>query len=139
MDRTIDHNSPVPLHAQVEAYLRELIRQEEYRNGALLPNELALSKQFGISRNTFRSAMDRLVLEGLVVRKKGIGSRVNTAMLTTTLTEWDSFSREMTTKGRVLRTIAKEISWVNASDEVAAAMDIEPGARLCCLKRVKGV
>ena len=139
MDPVIDHSSPVPLHAQVEAYLRELIRQEEYRGGALLPNELTLSKRFGISRNTFRTAMDRLVLEGLVVRKKGIGSRVNTAMLTTTLTEWDSFSREMTTKGRVLRTIAKEISWISASEEVAAAMDIQPGTQLCCLRRVKGV
>lgn len=136
---TIDHNSPVPLHMQVEAYLRELIKREEYRGGALLPNELDLSKQFGISRNTFRSAMDRLVLEGLVVRKKGIGSRVNTAMLSTTLTEWDSFSREMTTKGNVMRTIAKEIRWVRASEEIAAALGVEPGAEVCRLERVRGV
>ena len=87
MEAAIDQNSPVPLHIQVEKYLRELITREEYRNGSTLPDEIRLSKQFGISRNAFRAAMDRLVLEGLVLRKRGVGSRVNTARITTILTE----------------------------------------------------
>src|SRR5580658_1273227 len=34
----IDQNSDVPLHAQVRELLRELIREPEYQNGALLPD-----------------------------------------------------------------------------------------------------
>ena len=59
--KEIDYSSSIPLHLQVEKYLRELIRQEEYQNGGLLPSEVDLSKRFGVSRSTFRSAMDRLV------------------------------------------------------------------------------
>jgi len=53
----IDHNSNSPLHYQAEVILRKLIESEEYRNGKLLPNEVALSEQLGISRNTLRQAI----------------------------------------------------------------------------------
>lgn len=138
MRNTIDHDSPIPLHIQVEKFLRELITLEEYQEGKLLPNEVELSKKFGISRNTFRAAMDRLVLEGLVIRKKGIGSRVNKTKIATTLTEWDSFSREMTTKGKEMKTLSKSVEWVEADEEVALAFSIEPGSRVCRLERLKG-
>ena len=41
----LNHNSSTPLHVQAEEYIRELIRQEEYRKGKLLPNEVVLSKE----------------------------------------------------------------------------------------------
>lgn len=139
MKNKIDHNSPIPIHVQVESYLRELIEQEEYQEGKFLPNEVELSKKMGISRNTFRAAMDRLVLEGLVIRKKGVGSKVNKSKIKTTLTEWDSFSREMTTKGKLLKTISKEVQWVEADEEIAAALDVKPGTAVCRLERIRGV
>lgn len=139
MENKINHDSPIPLHIQVENYLRELIKQEEYQQGKLLPNEIEMSKRFGISRNTFRAAMDRLVLEGLVIRKKGIGSKVNKTKISTTLTEWDSFSREMTTKGKLLRNISKEIRWVEADEEVARALSVDAGTSICRLERIEGV
>lgn len=139
MKNKIDHNSPIPIHVQVESYLRELIEQEEYQEGKFLPNEVELSKKMGISRNTFRAAMDRLVLEGLVIRKKGVGSKVNKSKIKTTLTEWDSFSREMTTKGKLLKTISKEAQWVEADEEIAAALDVKPGTAVCRLERIRGV
>jgi GntR family transcriptional regulator len=134
----IDHSSAIPLHIQVERYLRELVKQEEYQNGKLLPNELALSKRFGISRGTFRSAMDRLVRDGLVTRKKGIGSVVNKKRLSTTLSRWSSFSEEMSTKGIELRTISKKIKRVEADGATALALGIKEGETVCRLERLKG-
>ena len=72
----IDHSSAVPLHAQVETLLRELIELPKYKNGGLLPKEVDLAKQLGISRNTLRQATNKLEYEGLLVRKKGVGTRV---------------------------------------------------------------
>ena len=70
MKFTIDHKSPVPLHAQVELLLRELIELEEYQNGKVLPSEVEISNRLAISRSTVRQAIKKLVFEGLLVRKK---------------------------------------------------------------------
>ena len=48
----IDHTSPVPLRAQVEQLLRELALKPDYQKGALLPDEVALAAQLGVSRGT---------------------------------------------------------------------------------------
>lgn len=49
----IDHNSDIPLHLQAEEILRQLIESEEYKNGnKYLPNEVELSRELDISRNT---------------------------------------------------------------------------------------
>ena len=57
MKLELDHNSSTPLHQQAEEVLRKMIQQEDYRNGKLLPNEVDLSKQLNISRNTLRQKL----------------------------------------------------------------------------------
>ena len=64
MKISIDHNSAIPLYLQIENQLRNIIREPEYKKGKMLPNEVDLSKQLGISRNTLRQAINNLVTEG---------------------------------------------------------------------------
>jgi len=134
----IDHNSHVPLHVQVEQILRKLIQQEEYQNGKLLPGEQEMSKKLGISRNTFRAAMNKLVYEGLVVRKKGIGTKVNDDVVQTRLTAWTSFTKEMNAKGRPFSDIDKRVSRVKAPDEVAEYLGIKEHTEVQKLERLRG-
>ena len=68
MPEIINVHSALPLNKQVEQYLRRLISQDEYRQGKMLPTELALSEELGVARNTIRAAMDKLVREGLIAR-----------------------------------------------------------------------
>ena len=70
MKLRLDPNSTQPLHQQAEELLRTMIQQEEYKKGKLMPNEVELSKELNISRNTLRQAINRLVFEGLLIRKK---------------------------------------------------------------------
>lgn len=72
----IDPNSSKPLHLQAEEILRRLIEENDYKNGKLLPSETDMSKQLNISRNTLRQAINKLVIEGLLIRKKGVGTKV---------------------------------------------------------------
>ena len=65
----LDPQSRLPLHAQAEELLRELIQRQEYCDGGLLPDEVSLSRRLGISRNTLRAAIGRLVAEGRLERK----------------------------------------------------------------------
>jgi GntR family transcriptional regulator len=39
----LDHQSSIPLRAQVEQLLRDLIRQPKFERGALLPDEVKLA------------------------------------------------------------------------------------------------
>ena len=45
----VNHNSAIPLYLQIEEQLRTIIKGEEYKQGKMLPNEIDLSKQLGIS------------------------------------------------------------------------------------------
>ncbi|RLD23534.1 MAG: GntR family transcriptional regulator, partial [Bacteroidetes bacterium] len=100
MDFKLDQNSPVPLHAQIEEYLRKLITKKEYKSGdKFLPKEMAMSKKLGVSRNTIRQAINKLAHEGLIERKKGIGTKVVTRKISTRLDNWISFTKEMRNQG----------------------------------------
>ena len=61
---------------------RELINRIEagrFPVGSLLPTEMDLCRDFGMSRITVRAAMRELQSRGLVSRRAGIGTRVETA------------------------------------------------------------
>src|SRR6201986_4938321 len=95
----LDHKSPMPLRAQVEQLLRELIQKPEFQNGGLLPDECKLAIQLGVSRGTVRSGISKLVFEGLLQRKAGVGTRVSNRNVESGIQEWHSFTREMASKG----------------------------------------
>ena len=95
MKFTINHKSPVPLHIQAEEVLRQMIQEPEYKGGKILPNEVEMSKHLAISRTTLRQAINKLVFEGLLVRKKKTGTRVAQMPVSSKSNNWLSFSQEM--------------------------------------------
>jgi len=138
MRLTIDHKSPVPLHAQVESLVREMIKSPEYQNKEFLPNEMSLAKQLGISRNTLRQAFNKLVYEGLLVRKKGVGTRVADKNVNTRANNWLSFSQEMKSAGIEIINFDLKVSLIEANEEGAAFFNIEIGKKILKLERVRG-
>jgi GntR family transcriptional regulator len=54
--------------------LRERIRAHACAPGEPLPGEHQLAQQFGVSRVTVRRTLHQLELEGLVVRRRGVGT-----------------------------------------------------------------
>ncbi|MBK7175072.1 MAG: GntR family transcriptional regulator [Bacteroidales bacterium] len=135
---SIDHKSAVPLHAQVETLLRDLISSEEYQTGKFLPNEVNLAKQLGISRNTVRQATNKLVYEGLLIRKKGVGTRVADQSVDTRINNWLSFTQEMQSKGIKIRNYEITTEWVEADEELAAFFRIPEGKKILKMVRLRG-
>lgn len=135
---SIDHKSPIPLHAQVEQLVREMIKLPEYKDNALLPNETSLAKQLGISRNTVRQALNKLVYEGLLIRKKGVGTRVAESGVNTRANNWLSFSQEMRASGINIINFDMKISRVPADSKASAFFDIAEGREIYKLERLRG-
>ncbi len=134
----LDHQSPVPLRAQVEALLRELIREPDYQKGALLPDEVALAAQLGVSRGTVRSGISKLVFEGLLDRKAGVGTRVSNRNIESGIQEWHSFTREMASKGISVENFRVAYQQSEASKDAMQALQLDAPRRLWRLDRVRG-
>lgn len=138
MELRIDQTSNEPLHAQAEKLLRKLIEKEEYKNGKLLPNEVDLSKQLNISRNTLRQAINRLVFEGLLVRKKGYGTIVSKRTVLSGAKNWMSFSQEMKSLGIEVQNFELHVKFEMPEDAVATFFKIPAGQRVLVLERLRG-
>ena len=134
----IDHNSNVPLHQQTENLLRELIEQEEYQNGKLLPKETELADQLKISRNTLRQAINKLVYEGLLVRKKGYGTKVVKKNMMVGFKNWLSFSQEMSQLGIKVINYELHISRQMTSSDIARFFNISEDDKCLKLERLRG-
>ena len=135
----IDHSSKKPLHLQAEEILRQLIESEEYKNGKYLPNEVELSEQLNISRNTLRQAINKLVFEGLLTRKKGVGTKVNKKGVVGGVQNWLSFSQEMKMLGIEIRNFELHLSFKLPTDVIANFFKItRETARCLVMERVRG-
>jgi GntR family transcriptional regulator len=137
MKLSIDHKSPIPLHRQVEQMLRQLIKEPQYAT-KLLPNEIDMAKQLAISRATLRHALNKLVYEGLLVRKKGIGTKVAESSVSSKSNNWLSFSQEMKARGIAIKNFELHISWVYPDEDVAHFFEIKSERKVLKLERLRG-
>ena len=139
MELRIDHSSYKPLHVQVEELFREIIKKEEYKNGKLLPNETELASRLGISRNTVRAGIDKLVNEGILERKRGVGTKViKQKVCSAKLGSWISFTKEMEKTGVKTETFFTSCEKVKAPREVVDAFQLNEDSYVIKLERVKG-
>ena len=138
MKLSLNHNSSIPLHAQVEKLLREMTKKTEYINGLPLPKEVDLAKRLGISRNTIRQATNKLVYEGLLTRKKGVGTYVAKKVVTTNLENWLSFTQEMNDKGISFINYDIHAEFIKPTAEIASVLGIPVEKEILRLDRVRG-
>jgi GntR family transcriptional regulator len=115
-----------------------MIKSPEYQNNAFLPNETSLAKQLGISRNTVRQALNKLVYEGLLIRKKGVGTRIADQKVNTRANNWLSFSQEMKAAGIEIISFDLKTSWVEAGEDTSSFFDVPLGKKILKLERLRG-
>lgn len=138
MKYSIDHSSSIPLHAQVEELIRKMAGLKSYKEGKLLPNEVELAKQLGISRNTLRQATNKLVYEGVLIRKKGVGTKFSDIHVDSRARNWSSFSQEMKAKGIEVKNFEIKTTWVHPDKQVARFLGVSEDRKVLQLERLRG-
>jgi len=129
----------MPLHVQVEEHLRSLLTLEKFKRGDFLPKEVELANRLGVSRNTIRQATNKLENEGLIIRKKGVGTRVAEKKgLLTGLDHWYSFTREMQEKGIKVRNLMLKVEWVIPGETISAFFHCPLDKKILKLSKLKG-
>lgn len=69
-------NDGVPLYQRVREALKDDLARGKWKPGNMLPTELELAEQFGVSPGTIKQAILSLVRDGLIVRRPGKGTFV---------------------------------------------------------------
>jgi DNA-binding transcriptional regulator YhcF (GntR family) len=75
-DLRVEPDSACPVYQQICDQLRSAILGGELPAGARLPSTRDLARTVGVSRNTVLNAYEGLVADGLLVARKGSGTRV---------------------------------------------------------------
>jgi len=136
----VDRASPIPLHVQVKQALKDRIVRRTLKPGDLVPGDLELCDQFGVSRTTVRQGLSELAHEGWVVRERGRGTFVAPPKLTERAVErLSGFFEDMVVLGHppVSQVLRQELR--AADEQVAARLNLKPGATIVEIERLRFV
>lgn len=125
----------LPQHRRIEQALRARIA--EMHPGDALPSDAELCVEFGVSRMTARSAMQRLADEGLVTRMPGRGSFVGEPPAHRRADRLLTFSHEMRRRGRDphSRILVREIRPCTPAE--AALLGLDHAEPVVSLRRLR--
>jgi GntR family transcriptional regulator len=137
METTLDFSGRTQLYFQLYDLLYVKIKNGEYSPGALLPTENDLIAQYKISRVTVRKAMDMLLTDGLIIRKRGYGTYVQQKKVEQTMQRVLHFSDEMQKKGLKSSTKMVTNEVLPASLQIAEALSIPEGTPLIHVYRIR--
>ncbi|MGF7533774.1 PLP-dependent aminotransferase family protein [Bacillus mexicanus] len=68
--------SDVPLHRQIEQYIKDKILHGEWAVGTKIPSQRTLADIFQVNRSTVTAAIDELTSQGLLEGRRGGGTKV---------------------------------------------------------------
>jgi GntR family transcriptional regulator len=124
-----------PLYLQVRDLLLERVTGGIWKPGSLLPSELHLAEELGISLGTVRKALDTLEAERVVRRRQGKGTFVNDSTVQAVAGRYDNIRDK--THQRIARFKgAAEVSSGPATDEERRRLRLPAGAQAIRIHRV---
>lgn len=136
----IDQRLPTPLYHQIYLILRGQILDGALPEGAWLPGEQELARQFNVSRITARRALAELAAEDLVTRGRGRGTRVSrTCPPISVHGGVEGLIENLMTMGFKTRVALVDFAYEPASPHVAAALRIKPGDEVQRSIRVRSI
>lgn len=122
---------------QVVLKLRALINAKAFENGRL-PPEPDLADQLGASRTTIRQALTQLEVDGLILRKHGVGTFINDRVLNigTRLEEvWD-FVEMIRLSGHTPEVCNHYVRLEQVSPEKAEKLALSAGEETLCTANI---
>ncbi|MEM5787801.1 MAG: GntR family transcriptional regulator [Syntrophobacteraceae bacterium] len=137
--RPLDRTSPLPLYSQIKERLIEFIREQrverEREEPARLPAEDILTEAYGVSRMTVRQAVQELVNEGLLYRKRGVGTFIAPPQVTGQLTEIERFTDEWQMQGKKIKVKTASFHMQIVPSKWAKSLGLPPEKPLICIER----
>ena len=133
----IDKSSPVPLHHQLELFLRQGIESGLFASYETLPTEQELQEHFKLSRTPIRQALAKLSADGLIDRRRSQGTIVLPQPFEEHLHAFTPFTEEVRRKGLVPGSKLLEFALIPADAEDARLLAIPRTSNIFHFKRLR--
>jgi GntR family transcriptional regulator len=137
MQTSVDRSSALPLYAQLKEILLRKIQANEWQAGELIPSEHELEDQYSVSRTTIRQTLNDLVLQGYLVRQRGRGTFIAHPKVAYDPAKRLETNEYYTAQGVSFGWKLLGSEWTAASSQVAALLNIETGAQVLRLRRLR--
>jgi GntR family transcriptional regulator len=129
-----------PLYYRISRDISKSIEAGEYAPGSRIPSEAALAERYGVTRMTVRQAVDGLITVGLVTRRHGSGTYVlRPREVQRGLNRLTSFTEDMQSQGHRASSAELERSDVEPPDHVREQLELQAGAHVVVLERLRQV
>jgi len=136
----IRRDSPVPYYYQLEGFLRERIENKTWKPGQRIPSEAELCAAYDISRTVVRQALNELVQEGVLYRRKGKGTFVAEPKIRESLVQHlTGFYEDTVALGLKPSTKVLQQEVIPAPPKIAEALGLNEGDPVIVIDRLRFV
>jgi GntR family transcriptional regulator len=122
---------------QRETRERVLELIDELAVGDAIPSERQLGIDLGVSRLTVRAALDELVREGYLVRRRGAGTFVAEPKVAKGGIDITSFSDDMRARGLMPASRTLELMTIPAGARLGRILHVSPSEPIIAVKRLR--
>jgi GntR family transcriptional regulator len=122
---------------QRETRERVLDLIESLAPGDSIPSERQLSLDLGVSRLTVRAALDDLVREGYLLRRRGAGTFVSEPKVAKGVGSVSSFSDDMRERGMKPASRTLDLQVVPAGARLGRMLHVSPSEAVAVIKRLR--
>ena len=129
---------PTPQRITKQSQTRDRVidLMERFGVGNAIPSERQLSADLGVSRLTVRAALDELVREGYLVRRRGSGTFVREPKIAQELT-MTSFTEDMQRRGMVPASQTLDLRITPAGAHLGRLLHVSPSEPVVIISRLR--
>ncbi|MCM3737483.1 GntR family transcriptional regulator [Bacillus cytotoxicus] len=132
-----------PLYIQVKLDIKNKIEEGKWGIGEKIPTEGELCSFYDVSRVTIRQAIDELVNDGYLEKKRPKGTYVLDYLANSVpaglSTYVKSFTNEMKERGLNVSTLFADIKLTKADEHIAKLLGVKEGDEVILLRRIRGI
>ena len=128
-------------YVEIADVIRERIENQTYPTGSFLPNQVDLVTEFQVSRMTIKKAINILIMEGLVLSKRGSGTKVLDHSFwgkeTSPMDQYQGLTYQMKQRGRTITSQIIRFEVVLPEKRVQKMLKLADGAKVYEIIRLR--
>ncbi len=133
----LNRDSFEPLYYQLKEIIREKINNGEYQVNSLIPSEAEFCKLYNVSRITVKKAILDLVQEGVLRRKKGLGTFVCQPYKATRLESVKGFTEQVLNFNQRPSAKVLDVDFKKPNKHICKKLNLSSSEMLIRIKRVR--